>query len=445
MSNGEFFGGDKIVAHHFQPGAAHFPLIIFIFYNIRRCVVSLENKSTRDGITMKSRLFLLSVILAVINGLLGCGGTDSPISPDAKLPEIQLSQSGHMLLGLYQFKIDPETKTLSFAQQRLCEMHLNITAFMEPPFGVNFGIEDIVDFQPGLIVADLFIRHPFDGVDAATVFDVCGTIITRGSNDYPYSETMKFAGDADVRLLNPDGYIRWWNPTEFPFNPDKVLYGYKDGFMGIPDSEGHFDSTINPYKYFATGMTDPIAGHEAIDPSLRGALIPGTKSVRRYEIAYDPGSLYFNYAIDANWDAPDMSDPEIVIPDDFPMSANRPEPYWLEIQDMTNSLSYSTVTGEASGTLSFNIKIWDWFDANHDLACAYSQDGELLPLCSIVPIDSGDGWAVYPMFLTPNAITSTDDIMVWIVGQAFVFDYQGFLPSEIQAMYIRQWVTVADQ
>ena len=395
---------------------------------------------------MKTRFIHLFVITLSIYALAGCGNVSLPTAPaNTTTTEIQAQvQSGHMLLGLYQFKIDPENETLSFVPLRQGEIHMNIVVFMQPPVGFSFGIEDIVDVQTGLIVVDLFIKHPFPDADFATVFDVSGIIISRGSENYPYSTTMKFAGPADVRLINPDGFTRWWNPEEFPPN-SQAIFGYVDGIMGIPNSEGEFDATLNPYKYFATGMTDPIAGREAIDTAMRGALVPGTKSVRRYELAFDPAFLYFNYAIDANWELPDMSGPDIEIPDDFPVSANRPEPYWVEIDSMDNTLTYNSSTGMSGGFLGLNIKVYDWYEADKDITCAYSQGTELMGSCNPMPSETGDGWAIYNLFLNPDQITSADDFMIWVGAEAMVFDFQGFIPFEIQGIYIQEWISVQEE
>ncbi|MCX6645770.1 MAG: hypothetical protein NTY09_05365 [bacterium] len=399
---------------------------------------------------MNTRSTQLLILALTIFAFTGCGGNSLPTAPpsgqiDSTL-QSQTSQSGHLLLGLYRFKIDPDNpdNPISYVPLREGEMHLNIISFMQPPVGMNFGIEDVVDVQPGLITVDLFVKHPFLGADVTTVFDVCGIIISRGSNNYPYSDTAKFASDADVRLMNPDGFMRWWNPTEFPPNT-QAIFGYRDGILGIPNSVGQYDATLNPYKYFATGMTDPTAGREAIDAAMRGALLPGTKSVRRYEIAFDPSALYFNYAIDANWEAPDMSDPDIVIPDDFPVSANRPEPYWIEIESMDNTLTYNTATQEASGSLGLTIVVYDWFGANDDLTCAYSQGNELLGTCNPMPFETGDGYAKFGLILGISEITSADDFMIWVGGECKTYNYQGFVPYEIQGMYIQQWVTVLEE
>ena len=396
---------------------------------------------------MRTRFIHLIFIIFGISVFVGCSGVGIPTAPSDQPDSIShgsATKSGHILLGLYRFMIDPENETLTYVPLRAGEMHMNIVAFMQPPVGINFGIEDVVDVQPGLITVDLFIKHPFEDADFATVFDVCGIVITRGSLDYPYSDTAKFAGEGDVRLLNPDGYSRWWNPSEFPPNT-QAIFGYKDGILGIPYSVGEYDATLNPYKYFATGMTDPTAGREAIDTGMRGALVPGTKSIRRYEIAFDPALLYFNYAIDANWELPDMSDPDIVIPDDFPFSANRPEPYWIELENIDNNLSYNTSTGEGSGFLGLSVKVFDWYGADTDMTCAYSQGTELEGSCNPMPYETGDGWATYGLFLNVSTLTSADDFMIWVGAECPEYGYQDFVPYEIQGMYIQQWVSVTEE
>ena len=394
---------------------------------------------------MKHRFILLFTALIAFSILAGCGNTNPPTMPGEATNKTQSLKSGHNLLGLYQFMIDEENETLNFVPLRACELHLNIVTFMEPPAGENFGIDQVFDFEPGKITVDLFIKHPFPDLDLVTVFDVSGIIISHGSMDFPYSETLKFPGGDDVQLLNPDGYIRWWNPVEFPENPTMPAFGYVDGMMGVPDSAGQFDATMNGYKYFATGLTDPAADLSAIDTSMRGALVPGTTSVRRYELGYTPGNFVFNYAIDANWDMPDTSDEVIDIPGDFPISANRPEPYRLEIKNVYNDLSYSITAGMAEGILGMDVWVYAWHDAEESMACAYSQGDELSGMCNPEPIEVGDGYAVYPLLLFPANLQSTDDFMIWVGAEAMVYGYQDFVPGEIQGFYVQDWVSVAEQ
>jgi hypothetical protein len=84
------------------------------------------------------------------------------------------------------------------------------------------------------------------------------------------------------RVLNADGYTRWWNATEFT---TAGMYGYDDG-NAIP---GFLKptTTLNPYKYFADclGAEDPVIPN--VDMTNRGT----------FSTDNDPPKLTRNYKI----------------------------------------------------------------------------------------------------------------------------------------------------
>jgi len=382
-------------------------------------------------------LFLLPALL--LFALIGCGGTDIPTSPTSGLSLERAatdSTNNHNLLGLWQFMIDPENETLDVVPLRTCDVHMNGLAFMEPPAGVALAIDQIVDFGPDEITVDLALTHPYAGADFATAFDVCGILISHGSFYFPLSDTLFFPGDDDVHLVNPDGFTRWWNPVEFPMNIAKPHQGYIDGLLGKPLSVAGFDATLNGYKYFSTDLDDPEASLDELDTERRGVFEAGTSCVRRYTIGFAPGSLVFNYAVDANW-SPAEGDPPFDIPDDFPASANRPEAYRIDITNVNNTLGWDTGAQMAVGSLSMSVYIYDWFEPENNMCCAYPQNEELMGYCSPFPSDFGDDWAMFDFDLWPMMMNSADDILIWIGVDNDLSDYQGALPFELQTAYFQ--------
>ncbi len=126
---------------------------------------------------------------------------------------------------------------------------------LQPPAGNFLTLEGPPDFHDGLIEVDIGLTHPND--DAIfTGFDVCGTIISQGSIEASGDSSVLIPGPDDLHLLNPDGYTRWFNPTEFPYDAEHKMTGYVDGVMGTPDSSADYSATVNAYKYFADGDLD---------------------------------------------------------------------------------------------------------------------------------------------------------------------------------------------
>ncbi len=400
---------------------------------------------------MSQRISTLIAIflIIIITGISGCNSTVSPVTPDnINQPRISgAGSSGKVNLGLWQFYIDPVNESVSFKPLRTAETHMNGLMFMEPPAGVALAIDEVVDFSPGQFTIDLAITHPYPGMNFATAFDVCGMLISHGTVEFPLWTKYTFAGEDAVRLLNPDGYLRWWNPIEFP--PDAVPphQGYIDGMLGTPLEIGQFDSTINPYKYFATELTTPDAPLSDLLYENRGVLRPGTSCIRRYEIGFPPGSLVFNYAVDANWFPAIPSGPggEIIVPDDFPESANRSEAIWFETANINNTLTYDTSTGMGEGMCTMSIYVYDWFNPEENIVCPYSQNDEVMGFCSLFPPIVEEGYAVFDVELSPYMLESAGVVDLWYSIECEETDYQGFLPFERNTVFFRDQITVAEK
>ncbi|MFH1677054.1 MAG: hypothetical protein ABIC40_08510, partial [bacterium] len=310
----------------------------------------------------------------------GCVRTADPVMPgatDTTPARITTTESHHTLLGTWQFFIDSDKKDISVAPLRTAMLHMNGVKFMEPPANVNLKIDKIVKFLPGDVTVDIAIKHPYATAKHAAAFDVCGIVIGHGSLLFPLTDDLYFADENQVHLANPDGFTRWWNPVEFPYNAAQPQFGYKDGLLGKPNSTENFTARLNGYKYFATGLAADAPLSE-IDTAMRGAFVPGTTCIRRYELIFPAGNLVFNYAVDANWAKPSVIGPNTQIPGDFPPEANRDEPYRIEITDLNNTLTYNSSTGVASGSCTFTAYEYDWYGADENMLCAFAQNDELM-------------------------------------------------------------------
>ena len=274
------------------------------------------------------------ILLVAVLALFGCssGGGADVVLPDEQSRETS-GMSSHQLWGMWQFTADPVAQTLEVVPLRDVGMHLNALPFLEPPPLVNVSLESL-EFNGDIIEAYIGLRHPFLGLNEFTGFDVCGIFITDGEVTGFSDPDLRMAGDGDTRLLNPDGYSRWWNPAEFPVNTG-TMFGYNDGILGTPDGAANFNSTINAYKYFADELqpNDPVS---VLSLEKRGMFSAGAKNIRHYTIELGAG-LIFNYAVDACWQFPTGGKPWQA-PDDFPPGANRPEARYIEITETENTV-----------------------------------------------------------------------------------------------------------
>jgi len=391
----------------------------------------------------------LAITLISLFILIGCGGTVSPTQPSDLQSSVKdsLLSSSRQNLGLWQFQIDPENESIDLTQLRTAETHMNGIPFMEPPAGVSLAIDQVVSFSAGEITIDLRITHPYAALDKTAAFDVCGILISHGSMDFPIFDQFKWPGEDVVHLKNPDGYTRWWNPHEFPYNADSPINGYVDGLLGTPHDVGQFTATLNGYKYFSTDLTDPEAGLEALDTERRGVLEPGTSAIRRYVIGFTPGELVFNYAVDANWYPPTPSGPsgEVIIPDDFPPSANRTEPYRVEVQNVNNGLFYDSGGGYVDGLLTMSVYIYDWFEPESNMICPYAQYDEVMGFCNPTPTEVGDGWAAYSLECMPYMADGPGEFMLWLSVETQEIGYQEHIPFETNSVYFQTWFDIVEQ
>ncbi len=345
---------------------------------------------------------LIILILAEMLILfLGCqGGGDSPVFPtfDPASSDTMMSDSlvesgqwmrdeeskSPFLWGYYTVMYDSSTGEIITTPLRRAEFVFNIVKFLQPPLGVKSGVgigvlHDSEFGSTGRIDIRVILHHPFPDDPVYTGFDVCGLFITNGSLVSPANPLLRYSDpEVDPTLLNPDGYTRWMNPTEFTTGG---IFGYEPGMWGSSEQSENSGfvagATLNAYKYFAHGLSPDATISEWLeDPQSvenRGMFPSGASCGRDYELLFpivgEQHSFVFNYAVMANWASPEIKPPEDPLVD-FPPEANAGWPLHILVTD--NSEAYYTEE-EAGGTLSFDIELFDW-DA---LSSPYGLPGEV--------------------------------------------------------------------
>ena len=385
---------------------------------------------------MKKSIAIVATLIIMLT--VGCSWGSIVAPPDAAAIPRGTSQSlsDHSLWGLWQGVIDQSTETIDFTQLRTSAFHLNALPFLEPPPLVHLTLESL-EFNGNIIEADIGLRHPFLSLTEFTGFDVCGIFITNGSVSGFTSPDILMAGDGDTRLLNPDGYSRWWNPAEFPINLG-TIDSYNDGLLGAPYSYAYFNSTLNGYKYFSDELQpdDPVS---AAKPSARGVFSAGQKNVRHYTIEIGSEGLIFNYAIDACWQFPSGS-PPYSVPDSFGQVANRPEAWNISVTVTENSLWNDG--NENGGHFELLIDVYDHFNAELNTVVIESPGN--FPLAqSSAPIETGAGYARYELSTTDETpAEGTIDILISAVSEE---EYGPVIPGENIAAYFTIDVPVDDE
>ncbi len=379
---------------------------------------------------------VLASILVVFSFLiLGCSGGVNPLAPD-DATSTKISNSHHALWGLWQFAADPEAGELGVAQLRTGNFHLNALRFLEPPSNVLLTVENI-SFFGSTVECDVGLTNPFFGLDRYTGFDVCGIVITDGTVSGFEDSDILMAGEGDTRLVNPDGYARWWNPAEFPNTV--TIFGYKDGLQGTPDEIADYNCTINGYKYFCDDLHDPNDPLSDVVISNRGMFRAGQKNRRHYVVHLGP-ALVFNYAVDACWHHPE-GDPPWTVPDDFPPSANRPEAWNISINEIENSLWNDGVG--SGGSLRLSVDVYDWFGAGENMVYVESPGNFNASTVGVSPpISCGPCCSTYELDIF-TAHPAPDSIDLLITVESDTVGYDGLLPDKPVCAYFTHTSYVA--
>jgi len=377
---------------------------------------------------------LLTVILFI--GCSGGGNITAPVDNPAEMASAA-SADTHYLWGYWQGIIDPDAQTIDFVRLREGNFHLNALGFLEPPPLALLSLEGL-EFNGDLITADIGLRHPFLGLTEFTGFDVCGIFISNGSISGFSDTDLIMAGDGDTRLLNPDGYSRWWNPSEFPING--TIFGYIDGLLGSPDSYAEYNSTLNAYKYYSDDVGQIEATFDDVIPENRGMFSAGQKNVRRFEIELGTDGLMFNYAIDACWSFP-VEDPPYTAPDDFAPEANRVEAWNITISELENTLYNDGV--DSGGNLGLSIDVYDWYNAGLNTVRVESP-GNFAMVESATPIAGGSGYSTYEIDITSaTPAAGSIDLLISIISEEE--NWQEFISGVNTTAYFTQSVEVSGE
>ena len=359
--------------------------------------------------------FVPVILLALI--FIGCNssGQDSPgqdiVNPSSLIQTEQMSaDSGRITLGLYDITVQKSTGELEIIPLRESSWHLNIIRFLEPPILSGFSVDWdtlVLDVPNNHMTVDLIITHPLPGIDQYCIFDVRGIMIFPGSS-IPYSDiNLVFSGPDEARMLNPDGFTRWWNPKEFP---GANLFGFFPGMLGQPGGPGVFTANVNGYKYYADGL-GPETPLSELDPADRGVFRSNSSISRRFDVHFgdDPSDfLKLQYAVDCVWVDPDNPENPSV-PDDFPIEANAPEGYRIEVTELENDMWWLDDVG-MGGHLLLNVDVYTWRPDAIKRVIFESSEIIASPIEGMVIDGSGGGpddpvYSTYTFEVVPDALT----------------------------------------
>jgi hypothetical protein len=299
------------------------------------------------------RINILIVLLAAM--AVGCAARMAVVPDEGSQTGQSVSfgnapDDQHRLWGEYLWFIDKHHDRIEVVPKRQARLHLNALKFLESYCTDCVKITKMKNNGDGTIDVTVRITHPFPDNPEYTGFDVKGILMLNGSHDidwgsydiYPFYEAFhiswKEAGDAEI--LNPDGYTPRWNPS-WDSGSSLPVYNYWPG----KHSNGIPSANLNAFKNFYT------------DEQRHMFRVTG-KVERTYHIWLPPGPLVVGYAVEACWEPP-INTPVTDPINDFPYSANQPEPYYAKLVVNNDQI----ITGDCCGdyncsTVQYELSQW---------------------------------------------------------------------------------------
>lgn len=288
---------------------------------------------------------------------------EPPAITGASQPDSAPVPGIHELWGVWSVSFDPETQEFELVGLREADFHLNITKVLQPPMpgGISLYLNSF-DLPSGFIDVDIAITHPFPNSDLR-IFDTRLILMGMGNTIISGIDPgLTYPALDGFRLLNADGYSRWWNANEFT---TEGFFGFLPSSLGTQPWPGN--ATLNGYKYFADPLlpTDPVV--PKVNTTNRGTFsttaTPPTLR-RNFQIRFpiDPDSgkpiWMFQLAVDACWVAPTGGSPPPKPIEDFPPQANSPEAFNIEVTFDGSTAYYDD--GDSGGDLVVQIEVFDW-------------------------------------------------------------------------------------
>ena len=367
---------------------------------------------------------LAAIALYAFAGCASSSGGLSPLAPqlkDTSARQAGMGETSTYLWGFYDVYLDFENQTATAVPNRDVEFASNIVKFLNTSasnlsikFNGTVPTPDYIDVD-----MDVTIKHPFSGKPAYNGYDVRGIFLGNGSKTLGYdSPNLKVADSGDQimydfdgiasdphsgKVGNPDGYTRWWNPTEFT---SKTIFGYYPG-NSTPKTYTA-TATLNPYKYFADGLS---AAGDAFtflkSTSGHGVFSSGSSNTRNYYLRFpkpSPGAK-FGYAVVANWESPTVH------------PSNAPEAVACKAA-VTPDLYYAGPSDKGGDLIvAFHLVGWKEHPGNMWIESTVLSAPHKFTSTEMIPTGGGSDYSTWSVEVAADNIQGVDGNQFWIVAE----------------------------
>ena len=375
-------------------------------------------------VNMNPYKIIFAVIILAASLLAGCSnGTGNSVLPDSDNSGVVDQRdmgASNLLLGYYDIWFDPESCTFDVVGNRTVDFTVNIVPLMNnmtsPPNGI--WLQNIVlhDDIPGILGVDVDfgIHHPFPTMDMFKVYDLMGVVIGDGSQILEYSYPLRAAERfTDLWMTNPDGYTRWFNPTDFT---KEGFFGYIPG--GIQNYAGN--AQVNPYKYYARNLGPEEDVWEFLTGAYNNDSLFQTGDDRTMKLEFvkppDGIGIKFGYAVVACWE--DQGDGPYTPyhrKEAIAASVSVTDDIWF---DGTNS----------GGYLILDFELFSWGNQPDIIKIESSViDGIAEFDASSIGTPLSDHIFTYHVGIESKELNSTEGHEFWIIAESTAYDYSNDL------------------
>ena len=377
------------------------------------------------------RWFSFAAFVTVLALSIGCsGGGSTPVAsgvtPDTPGGQINLtaasSGTNTSLLGYYDIYFDIGNGTFEAVANRNASFTLNIVAFLNqmtiPYNGITFDQIVIHNDDPSFIGVDVefTIYHPFPGYDQYQAYDLRGVVIGNGVDILEYGNLRTGLHGTDLWMKNPDGYTRWFNPTEFT---TEMIFGYTPG--GFQNLAG--DANLNPYKYYGKHLDwdGNLWSWLTEGPNFDGVFESGTGRKMELEFPMPPEGigLMFGYAVVVAWEeqGPDGPYTPYHIPEAVAVSVSQTPDVWYDGVD-------------SGGDLILDIDLFAW---EHQPSAVKIESSVLSGIAEFdfgtYAGEGGEHYSTWHVEAPAGTLVSSEDHDAWIIAECNAFDYSNGLPD----------------
>ena len=383
-----------------------------------------------EAVMRSKSIYALFAVVCALLLIIGCSGGGNPVAPSSSdssaltgqsAPEMQPANSS--LLGYYDIYYDIQANKFEVVADRTAAYTLNIVPFLNlmniPHYGITFGSILVHDDDPTFLGVDVEfnIYHPFPGIDQYNAYDLRGVVIGNGATTLEYDGIRASRHGTDLWMKNPDGYTRWFNPTEFT---TELIFGYSPG--GFQNLAG--DAMVNPYKYYSKhlGKDDDLWNYLTGDNNWDGMFENGLGRTMEIEFPLPPNGigLMFGYAVVVAWEEQGATGPyhPVHVAEPVAVSVTQTPDVW-----------YNETDGPG-GNLILDIDLFAW-NAQPSTVKVESTVLDHIAFFDFATYASpgGEHYSTWHVEAPAGAFTGVDNHDAWIIAECEAFDYKNGLPE----------------